>query len=300
MSGPKTNGNGEIVVAKKEGNGTAPTLATLLDKMKSEIARAVPKHVNPDRMARVALTALRTTPGLAETDAASFAGSIMSCAQLGLEPNTPLGHAYLIPRWSNKRKCTEATLLLGYQGMIALARRSGEVGAIYAYVVREGDDFAWSLGLNPDVRHVPSDDPAREEKPITHAYAVAKLKNEDGTPGDSVFVVLTRPQIDARRGRGGGSDKDKYGPWVTDYESMALKTAVRALWRWLPKSTEMARAEALEEAPEAGKSQVAAWDPAVTDALARKGLVTEAEIVAAETIDPTTGEVSDANEDAAQ
>ncbi|HEX2676202.1 MAG TPA: recombinase RecT [Polyangiales bacterium] len=272
-TGPQTKPNGEIV--KKQAD-PAGDLRQMLRKMLPEIERALPKHVTPDRMARVATTALTTTKDLALCTIPSFVGCVMQAAQLGLEVNTPLGHAYLIPRKAknlqpSQRNCT---LIIGYQGFIELARRSGMVSSIYAYAVRDGDAFEYELGLEPTLKHKPSEAEDREKKKITHVYAVAKMRDSD----ERVFVVLTRAQIEARRLRGASASADT--PWDTDYEAMALKSAVRALWKWLPKSAEIARATALEDAAESGASQTSVLDPTVADAMTRGGLIDEAEIVA--------------------
>jgi recombination protein RecT len=274
----KTTPNGQIVQRKP----ADASLATLLTKLGPEIARALPKHVTADRMSRIALTALRTNQHLADCTPGSFLGAVLSAAQLGLEPNTPLGHCYLIPY---KRECT---LQIGYQGMLDLARRSGLVRAIYAYAVREGDDFSYELGLDPTLKHVPSKDTDREKRPISHVYAVAKLRD-----GDPVFTVLTRGQVEdlRRRSRASGS-----GPWVTDWEQMALKTAIRRLYKWLPKSAEMAQASAIDEAPEIGQAQSVAWDPSVTDALRGEGLEVET-VGEGVPHDPETGEVREPGSD---
>jgi recombination protein RecT len=262
----KTNASGQIVPAKKQDN----SLMGLLQKMGPELAKAVPKHVDPDRMARIALTALRGNRNLQECTPGSFLGSVMSAAQLGLEPNTPLGHCYLIPY---KRECT---LQIGYRGMMDIARRSGQVTAIYAHPVYEGDDFRVELGLSQNVHHIPSGEANREEKPLTHVYAVAKLKG-----GEPVFVVLTKAQVDKYRKRSRASGS---GPWVTDYEAMALKTAIRRLFTWLPQSAEMARAVAVDESPEIGR-QSDGWDPQVQEALEAHGIELDH--------DPETGEVGE-------
>lgn len=264
-----TTGNGQVVR-----NAPKNDLPTLLQKMGPELAKALPRHVHPDRMARIALTALRANPKLQQCSPASFLGSVISAAQLGLEVNTPLGHAYLVPY---KDTCQ---LILGYRGMMDLARRSGMVSSIYAHLVRQGDTFKVRLGLDQHIEHVPSDDPDRESKPITHVYAVAKLKD-----GEPVFVVLTMQQVERYKAR---SMSRNSGPWVSDPEAMILKTAVRRLFTWLPQSAEMARAASLDEAPELGQSQSSAWDPSVTEALEAQGVpVGESE----PTHDPDTGEM---------
>jgi recombination protein RecT len=273
MSSPQTAKNGEIIPRTEKPKAD---LAELLTRMQPEIARAVPKHVNPDRMVRIALTSLRMNPDLLKCTPASFLGGVMSAAQLGLEIGGPLALAYLIPFK------TECTLVVSYRGMMNLARRSGMVQAIYAYDVREGDRFSYKLGLNPDIDHEPSGDAAREEKPITHVYAVAKLKD-----GEPIFTVLTRAQVERYRQRSRAKDS---GPWITDYAAMALKTAVRRLFTWLPQSSEMALASALDEAPELGQRQAAVWDPSVTEALEAKGYDVAGEL-AVTGADPETGEV---------
>jgi len=278
MASPTTQQNGQIV---PRNGGPKKGLRDLLQQMTPEIAKALPKHVKPDRMARIALTALNSTPKLADCTPASFLGSIVQAAQLGLEVNTPLGQAYLIPY---KTTCQ---LIIGYQGMLDLARRSGLVRAVYAFAVREGDDFSWTLGLNPSVTHVPSTDPGRESQQLTHVYAVAKLEG-----GEPLFTVLTRAEVEKYRRRSRAAND---GPWVTDYEAMALKTAIRRLFRWLPKSAEMAHAVAVDEAPELGRSQLESA-PEVIEALQSQGIDVAGEL-AEPAHDPVTGEMPPSADD---
>lgn len=260
---PKTTKSGEIIPRE---TSSAERMADLLKRMSGEISRALPKHVTGDRMARIALTALRTTPRLTDCTPGSVLGCIMQCSQLGLEPNTPLQHAYLIPR--RIKGVYTCTLIIGYQGYIELSRRSGLVSGIKGHVVREGDEFEYSEGLVPVLRHVPSQDPDRETRPITHAYAIARMKGLDPE-----FEVLSLAQIKARMQR--SSSSGGYSPWQTDFDAMAKKTAVRALWKWLPKSSELAVAEAVETAVEVHGDQSEAWDSSVSDALESQGLLSE-------------------------
>lgn len=275
MSKIQTTGNGQVVRGEKK---PANDLFTMFQKMGPEMAKALPRHITPDRMNRIVVTALRTNPTLATCTPTSFLGSVLQAAQLGLEVNTPLGLAYLIPR--KNKGVQECTLQIGYQGFMDLARRSGEVAAIYAEAVYEGDAFEYELGLEKKLKHKPSEDQDRENGKLTHVYAVAKLKS-----GEPLFVVLTRSQVEKYRQRGGDRS---FSPWQSDYEAMAKKTAVRRLFTWIPKSAEMAHAATLDEAPEIGKVQLAAFDPEVTHALEAHGLEVPAEH------DPETGEVPEA------
>lgn len=298
----QTNNKGQIQPrAAAPGGQISPaeqhqrTLVSALQKMGPEIARALPKHITPDRMARVCLTALRTTPKLASCTQESFLGAILACAQLGLEPNSPLGHAYLVPYEDYKRKVTTCQLIIGYQGMIELAYRSGRVTSVAAHVVRQGDHFVYELGLRPKLEHRPSEDADREQRPITHAYAVAQIKD-----GEPISWVLSFPQIEARRNRGASGRKYGNGdrvktPWDTDYEAMALKSAVRALFKWIPKSPELANAEQIEDASENGRLSIDV--PSIREGLVGQGIpVPDSIDVTASSsstgFDPETGEVA--------
>lgn len=257
MNGPvATNQNGQIQKRKE-----APaTLAQLVQSMVPEIARALPKHITPDRMARIALTALRQNPDLAACNQASFAACLMQCAAIGLEPNTPLGLAYLIPRNSG-RQGKECTLQFGYQGLLELARRSGQIMEIDADVVYEGDLFTYRKGDNACLSHEPrgEDDP----KKITHAYAVVKLKD-----GGVQRKVLNRKKILKAKSASASGDR---GPWGTHFDEMAIKTALRAVCKLLPRSAELAMAIAIDEAPEVGIAQSRAMDQDVIATVARMG-----------------------------
>lgn len=227
--------------AAATGKNTQPaTIQGLLvdPKFQKQMALAMPKHMTAERLARIALTELRKTPALAQCNQMSFMGAIMQCAQLGLELGGALGHAYLIPYGQT------ATFILGYRGMIDLARRSGQMISLTANVVYEHDHFKYQLGLSPDVQHVPADG---ERGNMTHVYAVANLKG-----GGVQFEVMSKYEVDKIRA---GSKAGKSGPWVTNYDEMAKKTVIRRLFKYLPVSIEMSRAVGLDEQAEAGIPQ---------------------------------------------
>lgn len=213
-------------------------LATLLERNKAAVGASLPSGMSSERFVRLLLTCANTNPALLDCNPTSFLAAGVTAAQLGLEPNDPRGLAYLIP-YNDKSRGRVVNFIVGYRGMLDLARRSGQVSSINAFPVFEGDQFTYRLGLDPHLEHVPGDhdeDPAK----LTHVYAVAKVN------GDPQFVVLTRKQIDKTKAQSQGA-RSSYSPWNTHYVEMALKTALRRLCKWLPQTVEMARAQELDE-----------------------------------------------------
>lgn len=219
------------------------TIASLMadPKIKAQMALALPKHLTADRLARIATTEMRRVPALANCSPESFLGAIMQCAQLGLEPSNGLGQAYLIPFGNGKDKQGRANvqLIIGYRGMIDLARRSGQIVSISARAVYENDEFSYQYGLYEELRHVPAQD--GEAGQLTHVYAVAKLKD-----GGVQFEVMTRKDIEKVRASS-SSAKSGSSPWVTHFDEMAKKTVIRRLFKYLPVSIEIQRAAILDE-----------------------------------------------------
>lgn len=241
---------GQQVKPRSQADSLAAMLAS--PKMKAQFAAALPKHMTAERMARIVTTEIRKTPDLVKCEKASFLGAVIQCAQLGLEPGNSLGHAYILPfdkrekrgnEWVTVR--TDAQLIIGYRGMIDLARRSGQIISLSARAVREQDDFDYQLGLHEDLTHKPFEGEHAGE--ITHVYAVARLQG-----GGVQFEVMSKAQVEAVRAQ---SKAGKSGPWVSHWEEMAKKTVIRRLFKYLPVSVEIQRAVTLDEAAEAGVSQ---------------------------------------------
>lgn len=220
-------------------NDKVSTIRTLLDRSKNQIKMALPSHLNPDRMLRIAMTSLQKNKDLLECTPESLIGAIIQSAQLGLEPDGVLGHAYLVPYG---KVCT---FIPGYKGLLALARRSGEISTILAEVVHAKDVFEFELGLTPRLKHVPTAD--EDEGEFVAVYAMARLKD-----GGVQFVVMRKGAVEKVRKR---SKAATNGPWVTDFEEMAKKTALRRLCKLLPCSVELEKAVVLDERAEVGLPQ---------------------------------------------
>lgn len=182
-----------------------------------QMMAALPKHVTADRMIRVAMNCIRKTPKLLDCKPVSLFAAITEAATYGWELGGVLGHAYLVPF---KDDCT---LIPGYKGLIDLCRRSGQVSTISMEVVHQGDQFSYSLGDEPHIKHVPNDrDVARDSKPITYAYAVVKLRD-----GGIQRSVWSTERIDAHKKRYSKSWQKSDSPWQTAWPTMAKKTVIR-------------------------------------------------------------------------
>ena len=212
---------------------------------KSQMSLALPKSLNADRLTRIVMTECRKTPDLLNCNAESFFGAVLQCAQLGLEPGSSLGHCYLIPfnKQAPDGKPT-CQLIIGYRGMIDLARRSGQILSLFAYCVHEQDQFSYRLGLDPDIEHIPAASADRGK--VTHVYAVAKLKD-----GGTQFEVMSRAEIEKVRG---SSKAGKSGPWANHWDEMAKKTVIRRLFKYLPVSIEAVRAVEVDEKTDRGEA----------------------------------------------
>ncbi|WP_144517397.1 recombination protein RecT [Bacillus thuringiensis] len=210
---------------RKESAPVTPeqTVEAYMKKMAPRMAEVLPKHMDMNRMSRIALTTIRTNPKLLECAVPSLMGAVMQAVQLGLEPGL-LGHCYILPY---KR---EATFIIGYKGMIDLARRSGHIQSIYAHAVHENDEFEYELGLHPKLEHKPSHG---DRGAFIGAYAVAHFKD-----GGYQMEFMPKSEIEKRRKRS-TSANSSYSPWSSDYEEMAKKTVVRYMFKYLPISIEV-------------------------------------------------------------
>lgn len=214
------------------------TLVGWINSMKPEIERALPKHVDADRIARIAITTIRTNKDLQSCEPMSFIAALMQASQLGLEPNTPLGEAYIIPY--KDKGIPSARFEMGYKGLLSLAHRTGEYQTIYAMEVYANDEFDYAYGLEPYLTHKPAEEP--EGEPVRY-YAVYHLKN-----GGREFRVWSRKKVEQHADKYSMAFKRGWtSPWKTDFDSMAKKTVLKDLLKYAPKSIEFSRALSMDE-----------------------------------------------------
>jgi len=214
-------------------NGKA-TLQQYIKQMEPAIRAALPSVMTAERFSRIALSALSANPTLQECTPQSFLGAMMTAAQLGLEPNTPLGQAYLIPFKNKNKGVTECTFQIGYKGLLDLAYRSGEVSTVQAHVVYERDEFHYELGLEPSLKHIPA---MSDRGAPTYVYAVFRTRDGIGYG----FDVMSFDDVRAHAKRYSQSYSKDSSPWQTNFEEMAKKTLIKRVLKYAPLKSEFAR-----------------------------------------------------------
>ena len=207
------------------------SIADMIKTLEPEIKKALPSVITPERFTRMALSCLNTTPKLAECSQMSFLSALMNAAQLGLEPNTPTGQAYLIP-FRNKGRM-ECQFQVGYKGLLDLVYRNPDIQTVQAQCVYENDTFEYELGLEPKLVHKPA---LKDKGGMICAYALWKSKN-----GGFGFEVMSKEDIDAHAKRFSQGFSSSYSPWKTNYEEMAKKTVIKKCLKYAPIRSDFTR-----------------------------------------------------------
>lgn len=219
--------NAKQALQKKNNNRTPAqrkqdTVRGLLKSMEGEIKNALPSYLPVEKFIRTALTAINSNPKLAECSQESLLAAIMNSAQLGLEFNTPLGEAYLIPYGKT------VNFQLGYQGLLKLAYNTGQFKRITAREVRANEDFDFDYGSG-EISHKPC--LTGDSGDVIGYYAIYQTK--DG--GQDVFYMS---KADAQKYGKTYSKSYNSGPWKTNFDSMAKKSALIQVLKYAPKAIE--------------------------------------------------------------
>lgn len=222
------------------------TIGELLESKKGSLALVATRHLTPEKLIKIVGVMMSRVPKLGHCTPMSVLTCVMTCAELGLAPST-LGTAYLIPYENRKAGTLECQLIIGYRGLMELARRSGFITTIQAEVVREGDVFELEYTTDGTAfKHTPKAGP---EAKVIGVWALAKFRDEGHQ-----FAYMTRAEIDSIRNR---SKSGQNGPWVTDFGEMAKKTVLRRLCKYLPLTVEVEQAVADVDRTEFNFDQIA-------------------------------------------
>lgn len=233
---------------------TTRTVESVVNSCEKAITNSLPykQGLSTKNYLRWIITEFKTSPALYGCTMQSFCSCIVQAAQLGLAFGKLLGQVYFVPFRNNKKNVIECQLIIGYKGLLELARRSGEINGIHVGVVHSGDEFSYEFGLIPRLQHIP-----KSGTEITHVYAIAYFKN-----GFRQFDLMTKKEVDAVKQKVIGDAKNPTcSPWVNYYEEMAKKTVLRRLLKIIPASTSITSAISLDELSEAGLEQPKVIEP---------------------------------------
>ena len=209
----------------------------MIKAMSPEIKNALPDVITPERFTRMALSTLNNNVKLRECAPVTFLAAMMNAAQLGLEPNTPLGQAYLIP-YRNHGKM-ECQFQIGYKGLIDLVYRNPNIQTVQAQCVYENDTFEYELGLEPKLVHKPA---LTDRGSLILVYALWKAEN-----GGYGFEVMSKEDIDAHARRYSQSYNSSSSPWKSNFEEMAKKTVIKKCSQYAPLRSDILRAVSADE-----------------------------------------------------
>lgn len=257
-------------------NSDQQTMANYIKSMESAIKKALPSVITPDRFTRIVLSAITSNPQLASCSPASFLGAMMTSAQLGLEVNTPLGQAYILP-YRNKGQL-EAQFQLGYKGLVDLAYRSGEVEVIQSHIVYENDEFAFEYGLEPKLSHKPAE--TNKGNPVC-VYAIFKTKS-----GGYGFEVMSIEDVRSHAAKYSKAYDSSFSPWKTNFEEMAKKTVLKKVLKYAPLKSDFVRAAVQDETIKTDMAEDMSFVPDETAYEAEYSDIT---------VDAATGEVREDN-----
>jgi recombination protein RecT len=216
------------------------TFPQMLQAYKGHIALALPKHINADRMGRIALTAFRANPKLENCAPESIFAAVIMSSQLGLEVGI-MGQAYLVPY---KGECQ---FIPGWQGYVDLVSRSGRA-SVWTGAVFQGDTFSYRLGTEPQIHHEPcGEDDIRK---LMHCYAIGKIKGAE-VP---IIEVWTRGKIERHRDRYNKVGGQHYS--FNNFEMYGRKVPLLQVIKYMPKSVELQQAYELDVAAEQGQQGI--------------------------------------------
>lgn len=230
-------------IANTGADSPAARLRKMLEASKEQIALALPRHVTPERMIRMALTVFNRTPGLQDCEPVTVLACIIQASELGLELSGPLGHAWMVPYRNNKTGTTEAQFQVGYRGFIDLAFRSGKLSSFVFRTVYANDFFEVEYGSQQRIIHRPA---MKDRGDAVGYYACINMKD-----GGHDFEYLSKDDALKHMDRYAKGTTRSDSPWRNEFDAMAMKTCVRRLAKRVPLSAELQTAVTHDEYAEA-------------------------------------------------
>jgi recombination protein RecT len=227
------------------------TMTNFLERLTPKLADVCTAHMQPERLARVFLAATARSPAILDCSKESTANALLLCSQLGLEPNTPAGHVYLIPYGK------ELQAQIGYKGLLELVRRTGQVLRVNAQVFyrQEVESGAIKVSLEPPTVEHEWTGAEYGSEDIAGAYCVIHTRN-----GAVYQEIMGRSDIEKTRKRNPAVAKGARSAWDTDYDRMARKSVIKRLINGgsVPISAEMLTSSGLAVALDHEQSELGA------------------------------------------
>lgn len=190
--------------------------ALFSNKSLEQIKAALPEiGITPDRLARIAFTAISRDEKLLKCSWTSLIRAVIQCAQYGLVPDGRQAH--LVPYGQ------DCTLIIDYKGLVTLIRRSPNVSNMFAFTIHKNDQYEVTLGTNPDIKHSLPKDGGDRGEPIA-AYSVIRYKD-----GGFDFDVMSVSDVETVRDHFAQKNfKGEFSKaWRFSFEEMMKKTVIR-------------------------------------------------------------------------
>lgn len=279
------------------------TLMGTLEKLKPQLKDALPRSMDADRFARIVMTEVRKNPKLLECAPASFLAAVFTAAQIGLEIGSHLGEAFVVPFRNNRKGAVEATLIIGYKGLVKLLWESEQVASLSDVMVRAKDVIEYRQGDEERIVHQPYTPPIDLLSKLAEGKELTKEQREalDAGPVVAYYCIIETRGGGRRRAFMWRSDAERHkeqfarnadrddSVWKTNFDAMAMKTVIRRAAKLAPRSIErpsLQQAIALDELAEAGVEQNLALPEGASGVVRPAGLslasFTGAETVSAE------------------
>ncbi len=256
------------------------TIVDLLNKQatKKALEKVVPEYMTPDRMLNLAINCLDKNPDLKQCEPETVLGAFMAAASLGLEPNTPLQQAFLIPRqrnykdgntWKTKMECT---FQIGNRGFLYLSYQSPKIFGMTTNVIYKGESYKYDSG-QAFLTHEPSLERESDDADFDNIIASYCVVMFSDNPNVKIPIVVPRGDLIKIRESSdtyrylrdaintAGTDKDKTRAnklfadtaWVKWAKPMCMKSSIKQACKQLPLTTQMKRAAQLDDFSEIGK-----------------------------------------------
>lgn len=173
-------------------------------------------------------------PQLRKAEPMSIIGAAMVAATMQLQVIPTLGQCYIIPYGS------KAQFQVGYLGLLQLCQRSGQFKKILAAPVHEGEYIS---GDEFDEDYVFDRKQRKSDKVIGYMAKFELLNGFTKVAYWDIDKVKAHATKFSQAFRSGFNS-----PWKSDFDAMAMKTVMKSILKYAPKSIEMQNAVTFDQA----------------------------------------------------